>query len=487
MSPCHGEDRGFDPRLVRQYKLKLKKQSSLINIFTLFTSNLFKFLSSLIIVFILPNFFGVEDYGFYKFFLLCLSYVGFFHFGFIDGIYLQYGGRDLESLNQIKFRSYFYFFFIFQLLISIFLFCFSIFLFSGYRLIIFNFVILNLLPINITTYFQFISQITFRFNEYSKRLYLVSTLNLISVFIIIYFNLANFLFIILFSTVINLFLFFLYLFTYKSFIFGDRIRISFFLNEIIKIFLLGFPLLLSNFILIIFITLDKFFVEFFFDISAFSIYSFGFSILSLINLVVSSVSTVLYPVFKNIDKFILSQSYSGLNFFINLIVFFGLFIYFPLSFFLPIFLPAYIGSLSIIRIALPGLIFTSSITAITHNFYKVFNKNIEFLLIGFVAIFIFLFFIIISFTFQSNIENIAFSQLLALSFWYVLTHEFLKRKYNISYFKNLIYSLVFICVFLLLSSFKNVFLGSLLYLSFFTLFSVIEFESIKKAIAFIKY
>jgi O-antigen/teichoic acid export membrane protein len=279
----------------------------------------------------------------------------------------------------------------------------------------------------------------------------------------------------------------LYLFTYKSFIFGDRIKIRFFLNEIIQLFVLGFPLLLSNFILILLLTLDKFFVEFFFDISAFSIYAFGFSILSLINLVVSSISTVLYPLFKNIDKLILSESYSGINFLINFVVFFGLFIYYPLSFLLPIFLPAYIGSLSIIRIALPGLIFTSSISAVTHNFYKVFKKNIEFLLLGFVAIIFFLFFVIISFTFQLNIENIAFSQLIALGFWYVLTNEYIKRKYNISYYRNLFYSSVFICVFLLLSSFKNIYLSFFLYLSFFTLFSVIEFKSIKKAIAIIKH
>jgi O-antigen/teichoic acid export membrane protein len=465
----------------------LKKETSFKSIFRVFTSNLFKFLSSLIIIFILPNFLGIENYGYYRLFLLYLSYLGIFHFGFIDGIYLKYGGKDLESLDQKKFRTYFYFFFILQILVLFLLFIYGILFLSGHRFLIFIFVIFNLIPINITTYFQFISQITFRFNEYSLRIYLFSILNLIAVILILLLNLTNYLFIVIFSTVINYYLFSLYLITYRLFIFGDKIKISLLFNDIYNLFRIGFPLLLSNIVSIILLTLDKIFVELYFEISSFSIYSFAFSILTLINLILSSISTVLYPIFKSFDKKVLSSIYSSLSLIINFLVFFGLFIYFPVYFLLPIFLPGYIDSLPIIRIALPGLVFTSSINTLTHNFYKVFNRNKEFLFIGIIAIFSLLLFIIFSYKFQPKIEYIAYSSLIGFGIWYILTHEYLKRKYNISYYKNFFYSLLFIFAFLILTSTNSIFLSGSVYLIICISFSVIEFKNIRNAITYIKH
>jgi O-antigen/teichoic acid export membrane protein len=467
--------------------ININKQSNLKNIINLFLSNLFKFLSSLIIIFTLPNFLGVENYGYYKIFLLYLSYLGIFHFGFIDGIYLKYVGENLESLDQIKFRTYFYFFVGFQILITIFLIIFVVFFLSNYRLLILIFVIVNLVPINVITYFQFISQITSRFNEYSRRLFFLSILNLVSVLLLIIFNLTNYFYILLFSTISNLILFSIYIITYKSFIFGLRIKLQSFVDEIFELFKLGFPLLLSNFILILLLSIDRLFVEYIFDIYSFSIYAFSFSILVLINLFVSSISTVLFPFFKKIDKTILSNSYSSLNLILNFIVFLGLFIYFPIYILIPTFLPDYIDSLSIIRIALPGLVFTSSITALAHNIYKVFNNNKEFLLIGIISLISLILFLYISYLYLPNIENVAYATLFGMIFWYVLLHEFNKKKYKIFYFKNFIYSLFFVTVFLVLSSNENIVISGFLYLVFYGGFFLLEFTNLKKALLIIRH
>ena len=419
--------------------------------------------------------------------MLYLSYVGVLHFGFIDGIYLHYGGQDLENLNRIKFRSFSYFFFFFQLFVSIILFVISFLLLSGYRLVIILFVIFNLIPINFTTYFQFISQITFRFKEYSKRLYLVSVLNLISVLIIYLFNLTNYLFIISFFTITNYFLFILYIHTYKSFIFGTRQKLGHYLNEIFQLFKFGLPLMLSNLLSTLLITIDKVFVELYFDISVFSTYSFAFSILALINIVINSISTVLYPLFKKIDKIALPKSYSSMNFILNLIVFWGLLIYFPVYVLLPIYLPGYVASLPIMRIALAGLVFTSTIFALTHNFFKVYNKNKEFLSFGIVSIVILMVIILISYNFSPLIENIAYSTLFGLGVWYFIINQFLKKNYNITFYKNLFYSFIFIILFLFLTSLENIILGGFIYFILILFFTVSKYKKIKSIIKLIKY
>ncbi len=463
----------------------MKKKLGLSNLIKVLSSNIFKFLSSLIIIFILPNFLGNENYGYYKTFLLYTSFLGIFHFGYIDGIYLKFGGRDLNDLNKQKFRSYFFFFLIFQTIISLVLLIITFWMFTGNRLVIFTFVVINLLPINLITYFQSISQITFRFNEYSKRLYLLSILNLLSVALVFILNVSNFILIVIFSSMINFILTFIYIHTYKAIVFGSKIKTYNFIKDIINLFKLGFPLLLSNFVLILILSIDRLFVELFFEVTSFSYYSFGFSILALINIIVGSISTIFYPFFKRIDFKTLTYSYPSLNLLINSIVFLGISIYFPIYYIIPIILPGFIESVPIIKIALSGLIFTSTITTLAHNIFKVANKNKEFFFFGLFALFISIFLFTFSFYLEPKIENIAYSSLIGLIIWFVFLHEYIRTHFNIQYRKNFFYSLLFLLIFLFMSSLNNLLLGGFFYLLFLILFLFLELKNLREVFMFL--
>ena len=56
-------------------------------------SNLLSMLISALVVLVLPKVVGVASYGYWQLYLFYVSYVGFFHLGWIDGIYLKYGGQ----------------------------------------------------------------------------------------------------------------------------------------------------------------------------------------------------------------------------------------------------------------------------------------------------------------------------------------------------------------------------------------------------------
>lgn len=58
-------------------------------------------------------------YAYSKVFTLYLGYVGFFHFGFNDGVMVNYGNYDYETLPRKKFRSYFRFLLCFQVGIAL--------------------------------------------------------------------------------------------------------------------------------------------------------------------------------------------------------------------------------------------------------------------------------------------------------------------------------------------------------------------------------
>ena len=76
------------------------------NIIKVGISNLFTILSGIIVGFVIPKIMGLEDYGYYKTFTLYVSYVGLFHLGFIDGIYLKYGGVSYDDFDKSRFRMY---------------------------------------------------------------------------------------------------------------------------------------------------------------------------------------------------------------------------------------------------------------------------------------------------------------------------------------------------------------------------------------------
>src|SRR5690554_2109108 len=252
------------------------------NILLVILSNGVKLLSSIATIFLVPLIFTQQDYGFYKLFLLYISYVGLFHFGFIDGIYLYYGGKDYEELSQSRFSLYTKFLFLTQMIISIGLFIFSLIL-KGDRQTIIMLVSANLIVLNMTSYYQFISQITGRFKEFAVRNILLTVFNLLLIVSFLLFKINNYLLFILITLFINIILLLWYVFTYRKITFSKSNKISDEFNDIKFMFKLGIPLLLSDLIITFISNLPKQFIEIVYPIEEFpeifSNFSFAFTLI----------------------------------------------------------------------------------------------------------------------------------------------------------------------------------------------------------------
>ncbi len=62
---------------------------------------------SVLLVAIVPKLLGVEQYGYWQLYVFYSGYIGFFHFGWADGVYLRYGGNRYEDLPKPLMRSQF--------------------------------------------------------------------------------------------------------------------------------------------------------------------------------------------------------------------------------------------------------------------------------------------------------------------------------------------------------------------------------------------
>ena len=159
----------------------MKKHGLVKNIFGVAVSNVISIVGGIIVGLLLPKVLPVEDYGWYKTFTLYTAYIGFVSLGIIDGIVLKYGGKDYEEINRPLFRSFFSWYTLIH-----FVFCMLTIIGAmlikdtNYKFILMSLGVYTIIS-NFSGYFQQISQITQRFQEYTTRRIISSVLKIVNV------------------------------------------------------------------------------------------------------------------------------------------------------------------------------------------------------------------------------------------------------------------------------------------------------------------
>ena len=74
---------------------------------------------SILMSLIVPKMLGVEQFSYWQLFIFYGNYVGFFHFGLSDGIYLRYGGTNIENFNKAHIVSQFRLMIMLQIILCI--------------------------------------------------------------------------------------------------------------------------------------------------------------------------------------------------------------------------------------------------------------------------------------------------------------------------------------------------------------------------------
>lgn len=454
-------------------------------------SNGVKLLSSFLTVFVIPLIFTQQDYGFYKLFLLYISYVGIFHFGLLDGIYLYYAGTDYESLDKNNFRVITKFLFIFQVTIALTVVILSLFM-SGDRQLILLLVGISLFILNFTTYYQFISQVTQRFKEFAFRniIYTVMNVALIGSFYIMKLN--DYRLFLMLTVIINLLLLLWYVFTYKDITFGKSNAIIDMKHHLIYLFKIGIVLLFSNLVVMFFSSIPRQFVDIMYPIEIypdiFSNFSFAYTLMGLTGIFMSAISLVLFPTLKKSTKDQMKKSYNHFNAIVLVLVFIVISAYFPLTFIIERFLSNYVSALKIFYILAPGIAVSSAVSVIIHNYFKTLNKNKEFLIIGILNLIILLATIFIVHKFIS--DNILYISIVTVSvqlLWYLSLDIYINLSYKNMSYKNLAYIILSSSIFYIIANFDNLVFGFFAYaLSIILISLVFYFRNIKNIYDIVK-
>lgn len=427
---------------------------------------------SLIQALIIPKYLSQEGYGYWQLFRLYASYVGILHLGFVDGILVRWAGKELAQVGS-EIKTALRFLLLEQLIVIVPLCLVFYFLFHpplqwiGLMLLIYT------LVANLATFFMFTAQAVRKF----KMLTLVNVgrgllflLLIIILFVSGYFDYHHVIFAFLATFFITLLALALW---FRKYLWGETPAIGTLLAYGKENIDIGIFVLLGNFVVILFLTIDRLMVSRFFSIEQFAIYAFALSVATVTYTFVQGVSQVFFPYLSATVTELRSRAYHLGKPAIILSWAVILVIYFPLVRLIELYLPSYVASLPIMQILLGTVGFGSIIQVLHINYYKAYRKQRQYLLWGITALAVSVMLNLVAINIWGSLESVAIATFVSFGLWYIM-NELSLKSVVMQHSQELGKDLVIICSYLgafWLSTFLNEWFVSrmLIYIGFFLL------------------
>lgn len=332
-------------------------------IIVILIANILNMVFGLATGFILPKYLSVETYAIIKTFQLYLSFVGLFHMGYADGMYLRYGGKNLKDLNKKSLKTTIFTMNIFQMIVSIVMVIASIKL-NKLLLILFS---LDIFGYNMVDFYKRMYQAIGQFKSYSRVINIVTALNFVSnMMLLLIIKSDNAYLYVLGYVIVDYFM--LFVLTIKFSKIFNSIKICIFeFNELISNIKEGILLLFGNFSSIILTSMDRWFTKILLTTIDFAQYSFAVSIENFLNIAITPVTITFYNYLCRIQS---KTRIIQLRNYINIFSACLMTSFFPVKFILEIYLDKYYQSLNVITFLFASQFFYIIIKSIYVNLYK---------------------------------------------------------------------------------------------------------------------
>jgi O-antigen/teichoic acid export membrane protein len=427
---------------------------------------------------VIPKYIGVTQFGYFKYFGFYVGLVGLAHLGFNDGILVRYGHYSYENLPKKKFRTFFYFLLFTQVVAAIFLGgLLGIFSTDINKKIIFIVLAINVILLNITTFFAFICQISQRFDVFSVNTILQNILNIMFISLLIFLGNTNYLPYIMAQSLVNLLILIKYLIQLKDIVIGEKENIFLIKNEIISNYKIGFFVLIGNFMGIIILGVDRIFIDNSLSIEHFSYYSFAISLLGLVFTIINSLSIYLYPYIAREREQLNAKSYEYFSLVCILVASYSLCTFFIIKYIVMNYLEEYLKSMVISAVLYPIIILRSIINIVSINFYKALQLVRDYNNNNVIAFVITLIINIIVIYYKPNLLNFSIGTLISFYLWTIYTDFYFYRKLKVKILKNHIFIILVIMSFFFSTTLSNI-LGFFIYILIISVLVVVFYKKL---------
>ncbi|MCQ2969789.1 MAG: capsular biosynthesis protein [Clostridium sp.] len=427
-----------------------------------FSANMLSLFSGLVNGFIIPAVISKSAYADVKTYTFYVSYLGILHLGFVDGMYIKYGGRELDDIDKGEFKAEHNVFIIGQLIISMILLILAINIGDTILFLL----AATVIPVNTLQFHQMFYQAVGRFKEYSRNVYIYNgLLVMLNIVLAIIFKEGNFVYYCLAVLLSNIVA--CILLEYKFIKSVSDIKPQY-TTKILNNIKVGVFILVGNLSVIFFQGIDRWFIKIFFDSNAFADYSYATSMLSIVNTFVSAISVVFYNYLtkwedesklKTLKKyFLILGSMASLG-------------YFALAGVVNIIIPKYSTALNIIAISFAAYPYMIVINALYVNLYKARKDQHKYVKIVFGMVVVSTIYNLIAVYVFKTSESIAAATTIAFITWYVYSMR--DFKYLKADFKEIIYLSILSVSFLMLSHFTGWLFGGIVYFAILVIMNLL--------------
>ncbi|MCT3551754.1 lipopolysaccharide biosynthesis protein [Lentilactobacillus buchneri] len=350
------------------------------------SSNFISLAISSIAVLIVPKFLGVESYGYWQLYIFYTAYVGVLHLGWLDGIYLRFGGVKYGNLDKRLFNSQFVEFALMQFLIAFGIVIYGFQLTDQNRSFIIIMTAMAMIFVNLGQFCLYILQDTNRIRDYSFDTAIGRIIYFAIVLLLIFNGSRDFrLFII--ADLIGRFIAMMYgFYLCKDIVFYKLSRFVWSFKETYKNFAIGINLLIANTANSLIIGIVRYGIQHYWGISIFGKISLTLNISNLLMTFVSAISLVLYPTLRRLDKDKVQNVYVGIRQTLTIILLTGLIAYYPVNYLLGLWLPKYADSLRYMALLFPMCVYSGKFQLLISTFMKILRYERDLLLVNVVSV-----------------------------------------------------------------------------------------------------
>lgn len=348
-----------------------------------FVSNVVSFIISAIVTFFVPKQLGIESYGYFQLYLFYISYTGFLHFGWADGIFLRYGGEYYDKLDKSKFSGQFWLYsgieIVFGLLICL----------AGYTLaspqdkaIVLALTGISVFLVLPRTLLQYILQGTNRIKEYATLTVLEKVIYITVVVLSLIAGTHNFIPMIL-ADLLGKGCALLYsIYQCRDILATKPAGLQASLKEAWANISVGIKLMFANIASMLIIGFVRLSIENQWDVTTFGKVSLTMSVSNLLMVFIRAVALVMFPMLRRTNSDKLSGIYNTMRTCLMIPLLGMLIFYYPAKVILSAWLPQYADSLVYMALLFPMCVFESKMSMLIETYMKTLRKEKWLLLVN---------------------------------------------------------------------------------------------------------
>lgn len=444
------------------------------------SSNFISLMISTILVLVVPKLIGVDDYGYWQLYLFYSSYVGFLHFGWNDGIYLRYGGKEYQDLNKPLFFSQFWMLFAFQVVVAAVIIVISLsFSADPNRLFIFAITALCMLLVNMRLMLLYILEGTNRIKELAQVTLMERIFYGLLIVLFLFLGFRDFQ-VLVTADIMGKFLSLSYAaYACREIVFQ---RLSVFIvniKETLENISVGVKLMFANIASMFILGIVRFGIERSWDVATFGKVSLVLSVSALMMVFINALGTILFPILRRTDESRLPSMYVMMRTLVMVPILGLLIAYYPLAALLPLWLPQYTDGLVFMALLFPMSIYEGKMALLINTYLKTMRKEKWILLVNLASVGLSVLLTLAFTVFVKSLPLAIVSIVVLLAFRSIVAEWYLAKVLQVSVVKGIALETLMTVIFIAAGWYLSTWVGAGVYVAAFALYVLLQLKEMK--------